>query len=653
MFRCVVREIVGATPVKQLSTPPPGPRDAPVRLCFLGYRHLSELAASVFGEFAGRAEIEVVEASFQPALSAARARDQAGSVDAFVSAGSNAVLLREAVNAPVATIQVNGYDLLVALMEARRHGERVGVVTYGSIIAELDRVKALLNIDVAQRAYRTPDEARECFRAFAAEGRQVIVGSSIVVELAQQQGLHGILVYSAASVRQGITDAIELARVARLEAARNEQVHALLHNLQEAVLAVDAEHRVTAINSAMQALLGAPLAALQGRDLRDVAPGLSLMDALQRGEEERGLVLQFAGRDWVASRTPLRQAERITGAVLALYDGRAIEEADTRLRSQRRRRRQGGVRYSFADLQGDSPAFVRAVESARRFAATDLAVLLTGESGTGKELFAQAIHAASSRSGRPFVALNCSALPEALLESELFGHEEGAFTGSRKGGKPGLFEAAHTGTVFLDEIGDMPPPLQTRLLRVLQEREVTRLGSTSPVPVDVRIVAATHQPLQRMIEQRAFRADLYYRLNLLRLALPPLRERTSDVERLALAALHRRLAQLQSPLDARAVLARVLQALRAYAWPGNVRELENVCDRVAVFFAPYASVHDASLDALAFDCPELAPAAIAAPAPAPSLADVLAACGGHRGRAARQLGISRATLWRRLQRERG
>jgi len=261
--------------MKQAPPESVGLREAPFRLCFLSYRHLSELAAPLFDEFTGRARIEGVEASFQPAVSAACALEQAGAVDAFVSAGSNAVLLREAATAPVATIQVNGHDLLVALMEARRHGGPVGVVTFGGKIAELERVKALLNIDVVQRAYRTPDEARECLSTFAAEAPQVIVGSGIAAEMAQQQGMQGVLVYSKASVRQGIADAIELARIARLEVARKEQVHALLHNHREAVLAVDAEHRVTTLNSATLRLLGAPLAALQGRDLRDVAPGLS------------------------------------------------------------------------------------------------------------------------------------------------------------------------------------------------------------------------------------------------------------------------------------------------------------------------------------------------------------------------------------------
>jgi len=682
--------------MKQARLPEATPR--PIRLCFVSYRHLSDLAVSTFADYAGRAEIEVVEASFRPAVLAAQAREQAGRVDAFVSAGSNAALLREAVASPVATIKANGYDILLALLRARASSARVGVLTFGETIPELERVKELLNIDVAQLAYRTPDEARDCLHRLAAEGRQVIVGSSIVVEMAGQHGLQGILAYSLASVRQGIEDAIEMGRVARLESARNEQVHAVLHNLQEAVLSVDHAQRITAANSAMAALLGAAPPALRGRALHEVAPGLAMAEVLAGGEGEHGIVLPFGGRDWIANRTPLRDGARITGAVLALYDAAAIERADARLRTQRRGRRAAGARYTFADLRGDSPAMQRALDAARRHAATDLGVLVTGESGSGKELFAQALHHASARGSRPFVALNCSALPETLLESELFGHEEGAFTGARRGGKAGLFEAAHTGTLFLDEIGDMPLALQSRLLRVLQEREVVRVGGTVAVPVDVRIVAATHRPLREMIAQGTFRADLYYRLNLLQLRLPPLRERGADLEVLALAALHRRLAQLKSPLDPRALLQRVLPLLRRYAWPGNVRELENVCDRIAVCFAPLASVAEARLEDLLFECPELAlpetqdgddrgggpgaahgdlavEAAVGSAAAkstqavqgtqgaqaaqgtqgtqgtqgAQAAQMALQSCGGSRARAAAQLGISRSTLWRWLR----
>jgi propionate catabolism operon transcriptional regulator len=330
-----------------------------------------------------------------------------------------------------------------------------------------------------------------------------------------------------------------------------------------------------------------------------------------------------------------------------------IAEADTSLRIQQRKR-QAAARWNFGDLTGDSSPFLRAVSTARRFARTDLTVLIAGESGSGKELFAQAIHNASTRAGQPFVALNCAAFPEALLESELFGHEEGAFTGARRGGKRGLFETAHTGTLFLDEIGDMPLSLQTRLLRVLQEREIVRVGGVAAIPVDVRVIAATHQPLEEMIAERRFRQDLYYRINTLRLALPPLRERSGDIAPLANTLVARSLARLGSKRDAAAALEPLLPALAAYGWPGNVRELENIADRIAVYLFQFDEAERIDYGALRDDCPELFLAAHGAPEAEAGdmrarLARELERCNGNRALAAQRLGISRSTLWRWLK----
>ena len=346
----------------------------------------------------------------------------------------------------------------------------------------------------------------------------------------------------------------------------------------------------------------------------------------------------------------------MVGALVTLYDAAAIQDADTALRSQRKSRQHPTARWRFADLQGDSAAFRRARDAGQRFALTDLTVLITGESGTGKELFAQAIHNASARADKPFMAVNCAAVPENLLESELFGHEEGAFTGARKGGKRGLLEVAHMGSLFLDEIGDMPVSLQTRLLRVLQEREVVRVGGVVPIPVDVRVLAATHQPLDQLMRERRFRADLYYRLNILRLALPPLREREGDIEAMAHGILQRCLQRLGCALDARTLLAPLSAQLRSHRWEGNVRELENLCERLAVFFALHVDGARAShAELVAECCPELFQQASPRTmdeepgAPEQDLLAALQACNGNRNEAARRLGISRTTLWRRLQ----
>lgn len=607
----------------------------------------------VVAEYTGRAQIEVVDGTFGGALAIAQDRLDRGLVDAFVSAGSNASILRAGLQAPVATIQLGGFDILQALIQARRIADRVGVVMYGRTIPELDAVKDLLNIEIVQQAYQTPDDARQRFEQLRRENFQVIVGSSLVVELAEQAGLHGLLAYSLTSVRKGIDDAIELARVARLEAGRYEQLNGVLHSLQDAVLAVDREHRIIALNPPMQRLLELDTDALKEKPLDQLRPELTLRATLDTGQQESAGLQRLGGRDWVVNRTAIRERGVIVGAALTLYDAGRIHEADTSLRVQQRRR-QNTAKYQFDELIGQSPDFLRAVQAARRYAQTDLTVLIAGESGVGKELFAQAIHNESRRADRPFVAVNCASFPESLLESELFGYEEGAFTGSRRGGKHGLFEAAHTGTLFLDEIGDMPLPLQSRLLRVLQEREITRVGATSAIPVDVRIIAATHQPLHDMIGQRRFRQDLYYRINTLRLALPALRDRVEDIGPLLQALVSRCLERLGANIDGHTadLIAPWLPQIKRYRWPGNVRELENISERIAVFLSQYAHPDEIDYHALRHDCPELFSDASMVDADTDGASlhtramQALEACGGNRQQAARRLGVSRSTLWR-------
>ncbi|MGF6395609.1 propionate catabolism operon regulatory protein PrpR [Pseudomonas plecoglossicida] len=319
------------------------------------------------------------------------------------------------------------------------------------------------------------------------------------------------------------------------------------------------------------------------------------------------------------------------------------------------------ARHRFEQMLGEAPAFRATLRLAQRYAQSDATVLITGESGTGKELLAQSLHNASPRQQAPFVAINCAALPESLLESELFGYEDGAFTGSRKGGKPGLIELAHTGTLFLDEIGDMPVALQTRLLRVLQEREVLRLGACEPTAVDIRVIAATHCDLPAHIAGQRFRQDLYYRLNILRLAVPPLRERVADIVPLfnALLARHSRASDRPRP----APVQRLLPLLLRHGWPGNIRELDNIAERAALCLG--ALGEDDGID-LATLFPELFQASTAEdtnPPPAPGdnlrslgkateaahARQVLEQCDGDMAEAARRLGVSRSTVWRRVR----
>ncbi|MES2537073.1 MAG: propionate catabolism operon regulatory protein PrpR [Pseudomonadota bacterium] len=325
------------------------------------------------------------------------------------------------------------------------------------------------------------------------------------------------------------------------------------------------------------------------------------------------------------------------------------------------------AKHGLNDLRGDSVAMQTLRQSIVLYARSPATVLIEGETGTGKELVAQAIHResphAQARPNRPFVAVNCGAIAESLLESELFGYEEGAFTGSRRGGHAGLFEAANRGTLFLDEIGEMPLALQTRLLRVLEEREVVRVGGTRPIAVDVRIISATHCDLEQRIREGRFRADLFYRLAVLRLHLPPLRERPDDVAPLAEWCLKNALASMavRPHANLHAEVTACAPLLGRYPWPGNVRELRNLMQRLALFLAaePLQALSPGFVMSVA---PELAgkPALSAAPFPAlahapsvPSetMSQVLARFDGNRAAAAHHLGISRTTLWRKLRQE--
>ena len=318
------------------------------------------------------------------------------------------------------------------------------------------------------------------------------------------------------------------------------------------------------------------------------------------------------------------------------------------------------AKHNLADLRGESAQMKRIRQSVVLFAKSPATALIQGETGTGKELVAQAIHRESLLAqgvNKPFVAFNCGALAESLLESELFGYEEGSFTGSRRGGHAGLFEAANRGTIFLDEIGEMPLALQTRFLRVLEEREVVRVGGTRPIPVNVRIISATHCNLEARIKEGRFRADLFYRLSVLRLTLPNLRERTDDIVPLAVWFCKNSLASLgmRPHENLHAEMQTCAPLLENYAWPGNVRELRNLMERVALFLAaePLQSLTPAFMLGIApelasADLPKVNPLEISAPQHEP-LPVTMARFNSNRAAVAKHLGISRTTLWRKLR----
>ena len=527
-----------------MAHPPRLNDDKPV-IWTVSVTRLFELFRDISLEFDHLANITPIQLGFEKAVTYIRKKLANERCDAIIAAGSNGAYLKSRLSVPVIVIKPSGYDVLQALAKAGKLTSSIGVVTYQETIPALVAFQKTFNLRLDQRSYITEEDARGQINELKANGTEAVVGAGLITDLAEEAGMTGIFIYSAATVRQAFSDALDMTRMS------------LRHNTHD------------------------------------------------------------------ATRNALR------------------------------------TRYVLGDMLGQSPQMEQVRQTILLYARSSAAVLIEGETGTGKELAAQAIHreyfarhdARQGKKSHPFVAVNCGAIAESLLEAELFGYEEGAFTGSRRGGRAGLFEIAHGGTLFLDEIGEMPLPLQTRLLRVLEEKEVTRVGGHQPVPVDVRVISATHCNLEEDMQQGQFRRDLFYRLSILRLQLPPLRERVADILPLAESFLKVSLAALSAPFSA--ALRQGLQSsetmLVRYDWPGHIRELRNMMERLALFLS-VEPTPDLTPQFLQLLLPELARESAKTPIPGLLTAQqALEKFNGDKTAAANYLGISRTTFWRRLK----
>lgn len=645
---------------------------ARLRMVAVGLHGLRSLLEDLAPQYQEQAEILVVDKAYGEAVEAVQALRREAEMDVVVSAGSNGNYLREHLDLPVVMVRPGGFDIMRSLAQSAGQAGRMAVVTYGDMPPELRDFVHGFALPIELRTYRSQADAQACVLELRRMGVDRVLAPGLVVDLAREQGMAGALLYSQGAVREALEGAIELARVARAEAARRERLNTILAQLRDGVVSVDGDERVETVNPAMEAWLGQPAQVLLGRRLSELHPELDLRPTLRSLDVQQDAVQQVGGRTAVVTRTPILEQGRLTGAVLVCQDPAAIQRMDRSLRSRSHQAVSRHARYELSDLVGDSALMQAVRRQARACAQSAATTLIIGESGTGKELLAQGIHSASARRAQPFVAVNCAAFPDSLLESELFGYVEGAFTGSSRGGKVGLFEAAHTGTLFLDEIGEMPLPLQTRLLRVLQEKEVLRIGAIEATPVDVRVIAATHRDLAAQVRQGLFRQDLFYRLNILVLHLPALRLRRQDLPGLVshlAAKVAQRLGTGLAPDPG--LLQALLQAGGSYDWPGNIRELENLIERVMVLGVAQQDLRP-SLESIAPELLATGPAQAVQELPVQEgpaargampddlraqrerseqayLARVLAQCGGSREQAAAKLGISRTTLWRKLR----
>ena len=442
-------------------------------------------------------------------------------------------------------------------------------------------------------------------------------------------------------------------------------LEAIIDATQDIISVADLDGRLMLVNQAYTRVIGLSKAEVIGQPATvDICEGESMhLKVMQTLQPVVGVPMQVGPqkREVIINAAPVLVKGQLKGSVIVAHDVSEIRRLTEELSRMKSLVSRLHSRYTFADIIAGGGKMSQAVEAAKRGADSSVTVLLSGESGTGKELFAHAIHHASQRSTGPFVRVNCTAIPETLIESELFGYEAGAFTGALKRGKKGLFEEAGGGTVFLDEIGEIPLHVQAKLLRVLQEKEITRVGGVKNIPVDIRIIAATHRDLKLAVEQGAFREDLYYRIHVLPVAIPPLRERREEIPYLV-----RHLLQKLNGEYGRNVAKASNEAmaeLLAHDWPGNVRELENVLARSMISMAvsetvlqfehlPELGTRNRSERQKAAVAGNVTLAAAVEAAEREAIGAALRASGNNKSRAAKLLGVTVRNLYYKLQRYR-
>lgn len=591
---------------------------------------------------------------------------------------------------PTIGLSISGYDMIRAITECYEayHPKKIAVCGFNRQMYEVKTICGIFDLDVEVFAPVHHKDLPSTLEKALESGCNALIGGYSANILARRAGLPSVIIRTGEdTVLQAVNEAILTVDQIRRQRVISQMYKTIIYSSKDGILYVDSAGTIQVRNRVVRRMNGD--ISLMSRPLKQALPYLYKMfrSVIASGREENGRILTIPGAKATVSVScaPVIANSQIQGVIFNLSDITLIQDLESQIR---RKLSEKGfrARYTFQDIIHQSHVIDRTIETARRYAASDSNVIIVGETGTGKELFSQSIHNSSSRKNGPFVAINCAALPENLLESELFGYVEGAFTGTSKGGKMGLFEQAHGGTLFLDEIGEISLSIQSKLLRVLQERQVRRIGDNKVIDVNVRVISATNKSLSKLAGMGRFRSDLMYRLDVLRLFLPPLRERENDVELLFLHLLnvHSQETRRRAPVLEPGAVSLLLQ----YPFRGNIRELKNIVERASVLKtggiitagdlkdALYPLDIEMALEAGDKNTEAGSPAAPEGAAASgtdtaghkTSVPDVrlhkgvdsaqdeleklrraLMQCGGSRTKASQMLGIDRSTLWRKMK----
>lgn len=485
------------------------------------------------------------------------------------------------VNVPVIQLKMSTLDILHAIKTANKYKKDIVLVLSNLENFDYEEWKDLINFNVIIEKFNHHDEIEEIINKYVFNHKDVvIVGGGIPCKIAQNYNLNYVNISASDdSIHDAISRAWEIVDSLYEQKYKNEILNTTLDGVHDAVIAIDNEGKIILYNERANELLKKDQYYVLGRKLTDVFLELSFMMCVLKDKTDRNNEIIHLKRVVVTANISLLEIDdQVIGVICSFQDITKLQNLEKKIRYELNKK--GLVaKFKFEDIISTDNAMKETLSKAVKIGMSDCTAMIYGESGTGKEMIAQSIHNISNRSDEPFVAINCAALTESLLESELFGYEEGAFTGARKGGKPGLFELSHGGTIFLDEINSVSLNLQSKLLRVLEEKEVMRIGSDYVIPLDVRILAAANESLKNKVKDGSFRGDLFYRLNILEMHIPPLRERKKDI----LPLFKYYLKSYAEANDVPEISIQLEEKLLSYSWPGNVRELKNIAQRYIIF----------------------------------------------------------------------
>jgi len=621
------------------------------------YEELYDLAIEVTKDLDLNLDIHIELGELSEGVKLAKYWESKGA-EVVISRGGTYNMIKEEVSIPTVEIKVNAYDVLRQFHGLVGYKKTIGIGGYRNVIYGCDVIEDVLGVNLIKVEIETEKSGFfQVAKVINQYGINIFIGDTIGAESAAKLGLESRLIKSGKeAIAYSINEAFRIAEALRVEKARSEQIRMIIDFVHDGVVAVDRKGKITVLNKIAQEIFKRNSAQSLGEKIEKVIPNTKLYQVMESGVPQLDCLQDVEDIKIATNRVPIVVDNKVLGAVATFKDVTLLQKTEQKIR--RKLSDKGFVaKYNFDNIIYKSKNMEEVLAQAKKYAKLESTITIFGETGTGKELFAQSIHNNSSRKRGPFVAINCAALTENLLESELFGYAEGAFTGARKGGKIGLFELAHNGTIFLDEIGDVSLNLQSSLLRVLQEKKVMRIGDDKLIPIDVRIICATNKDLLKQVDDGKFREDLFYRINVLPITIPPLRERIEDIE--VLVPHFIRKYSIKNKKKIMGITDKAMYQLKTQTYNGNVRELESIIERACALCDEdmitemsikfYQRVRENKSNEIKnADSIEIKPLKHME---LKYIKMALEKSGGNVSQTAKKLGINRSTLWRKLKKD--